>query len=891
MMADNHKFLYSIVIAVYNVGNYLEETINSVLEQSIGFKDNIQLILVNDGSTDNSSEVCLKYAKKYPENIFYKQQKNGGVSKARNLGLTIVEGKYVNFLDGDDLLDKDALKYITEFFEQNKENIDLVAIPLKLFGKVTWDHPLQYKFYKTRIVDINKEYNAIQLSSSSAFIKVEAIKGRKFDETLKYAEDAKLLTQIILDKQKYGIVKEAIYHYRKRDDESSATQRGPKDKDWYLDYLDKFSLETLEYTFKKLKNVPDYVQYLVMYDIQWRLNVKDASDVLNEKERELFFIKLKSVLKYISFTMLYSQKKLNIHRRNFLYHLKYDNTHSEEYSLHFTNDDVVLKNHWGSTVCSLKEQKPVIELLYEDKNEIIIAGNLGSYFDKSQFDIVAKLNGQDIKVNEIDRKTHNIYTVNHLVKAYKGFEIRIPFSKVNENSVVELFLSVDNHAVPVELKFEKFSKLNVKKEMNYTALNKHIVSYANGKIRLRRTEKKKVLKLELQYLKQIKLKKMKDIKTFGFRVLWLFMYLFKTKNIWIFMDRQDKADDNAEHLFKYVQSQKNKKIKSYFIIKKGSTDYKRLKKIGKVVPYRSWKHKLLFLLSDKLISSHCDNWVINPFFDRKKVYSNLYTFDFIFLQHGIVKENLSSWLNRYNNDIRRIVASSPLEYNEFFEGDYNFNEENIALTGLARYDNLKKNEDNNSKQILIMPTWRKDLVPPKDQVKGERPYNKAFKHSEYFKRYNNLINNKNLIEAAKKAGYKIMFVPHPDMQTQLKDFDENDYVMFTDYKTSYQSYFNQSNLLITDYSSVFFDFAYMKKPVIYYQFDQGEYHYKAGYFDYDSMGFGKIVKGESDIINSIIEYIKNDCKIEEKYKKRIEKFYKYNDANNSKRIYENIIGI
>ncbi|QDK67001.1 glycosyltransferase [Bacillus halotolerans] len=230
MMADNHKFLYSIVIAVYNVGNYLEETINSILEQSIGFKDNIQLILVNDGSTDNSGEVCLKYAKKYPENIFYKQQKNGGVSKARNLGLTNVEGKYVNFLDGDDLLDKDALKYITEFFEKNKENIDLVAIPLKLFGKVNWDHPLQYKFYKTRIVDINKEYNAIQLSSSSAFIKVEAIKGRKFDETLKYAEDAKLLTQIILDKQKYGIVKEAIYHYRKRDDESSATQRGLKIK-------------------------------------------------------------------------------------------------------------------------------------------------------------------------------------------------------------------------------------------------------------------------------------------------------------------------------------------------------------------------------------------------------------------------------------------------------------------------------------------------------------------------------------------------------------------------------------------------------------------------------------------------------------------------------------
>ncbi|WP_311998844.1 CDP-glycerol glycerophosphotransferase family protein, partial [Bacillus subtilis] len=89
----------------------------------------------------------------------------------------------------------------------------------------------------------------------------------------------------------------------------------------------------------------------------------------------------------------------------------------------------------------------------------------------------------------------------------------------------------------------------------------------------------------------------------------------------------------------------------------------------------------------------------------------------------------------------------------------------------------------------------------------------------------------------------------------------------------------------------FFDFAYMKKPVIYYQFDQGEYHYKAGNFDYNNMGFGKIVKSETEIISTTIEYIKNDCKIEETYKKRIEKFYKYNDANNSKRIYENILEI
>ena len=86
------KFKISVIIPIYNVGNYLEETIMSVVKQSIGFK-NIQLILVNDGSTDNSEDVCLKFKNMYPNNVIYIKQKNSGVSVARNNGL-----KYAEFL-------------------------------------------------------------------------------------------------------------------------------------------------------------------------------------------------------------------------------------------------------------------------------------------------------------------------------------------------------------------------------------------------------------------------------------------------------------------------------------------------------------------------------------------------------------------------------------------------------------------------------------------------------------------------------------------------------------------------------------------------------------------------------------------------------------------------
>ena len=99
--------------------------------------------------------------------------------------------------------------------------------------------------------------------------------------------------------------------------------------------------------------------------------------------------------------------------------------------------------------------------------------------------------------------------------------------------------------------------------------------------------------------------------------------------------------------------------------------------------------------------------------------------------------------------------------------------------------------------------------------------------------------------------------------------------------------FNYSSLLITDYSSVFFDFAYLKKPVIYFQ--SNEYHYTEGYFDYETMGFGDVISSNECLIDKIKFYLSVNCKMEEKYQERVDKFYKYFDKNNSKRVYEWIL--
>ena len=113
------------------------------------------MILVNDGSNDGSGKICRNFEEKYPDNIQYLEQINKGVSAARNLGARYAKGKYINFLDSDDIWCENAFGDVWDFFEKNNEAIDLVNCPQFFFEAKKGKHALSYKFEKgSRIIDI-----------------------------------------------------------------------------------------------------------------------------------------------------------------------------------------------------------------------------------------------------------------------------------------------------------------------------------------------------------------------------------------------------------------------------------------------------------------------------------------------------------------------------------------------------------------------------------------------------------------------------------------------------------------------------------------------------------------------------------------------------------------
>ena len=367
----------------------------------------------------------------------------------------------------------------------------------------------------------------------------------------------------------------------------------------------------------------------------------------------------------------------------------------------------------------------------------------------------------------------------------------------------------------------------------------------------------------------------------------------KNNKLWLICDKKDQAGDNGEYFFRYLNHIKPKGIDFFFIIIKNCSDYKRLKKYKNVIDLNSSKHLNLFLKADKIISSISDSWVTNPFGEDGKYICDLFNFDFIYLQNGIIKDDLSPYFNRIKKNFYLLIASSKKELNSFLNSKYGYNENNVALTGLSRFDNLKKisKKINKERIILLYPTWRLYIKGTINLVTHESIETESFRNTTYFKFYNNLINDEKLLYNMKQSHYKGIFCIHQNFLSQLRYFKKNKIFKFRK-KCDTQELLAKSSLLITDYSSIFFDFGYIRKPVLYTHFDYEEYrknHFHQGYFDYERDGFGPICYNIECSINTIISFINNKCLLKKMYLKKIKKFFYFFDEHNNRRIFNAIV--
>src|SRR5699024_926818 len=250
----------------------------------------------------------------------------------------------------------------------------------------------------------------------------------------------------------------------------------------------------------------------------------------------------------------------------------------------------------------------------------------------------------------------------------------------------------------------------------------------------------------------------------------------------------------------------------------------------------------------------------------------------IFLQHGILgAKNMAAFYGKSSQQFESdmILVSSEKEKRIATE-DLGYSDEEVAITGLSRFDSLLKNDIKPKRQLLIIPTWREWLL--REDI---------FLESEYLERYRELVYHPKLKELSNIYDFELVFCLHPNMQKFTHVFADSSYRIINQGDVSVQELLKESMMMITDYSSVAFDFSLLEKPIVYYQFDRDRFLGKNGsHIDLDHELPGDIVFEASDVIQKVEDYAENNFKMLEENKYKAATFYRYKDQNACERIFK-----
>ena len=874
------KFLFSVIVPIYNTGDYLRQTLDSVINQTIGFADNIQLILINDGSIDSSGMICKEYRDRYPRNVVYISQGNAGVSVARNVGIGHIEGRYVNFLDGDDLWSKDVFASVKDFIHKNA-NIGVVALPVRFIEAKAGEHPLNYKFTCERIVDIDKEPWNILSCVSNTFIRNDLLSGLSFDPELKSGEDALFSLQCVLRSGTYGLVcrPNSYYCYRKREAMDSATNCNTRRRDYFYVTLDKLYDGVIRDSLEKHNVVHPYIQYLLLYEMSYRIRTVQERTCLSKDEWIAYSSRLQSYLKYIDNSVIIGSRFWwPDHKLHALY-CKY----GDKISQWFSADKNGVRFCRTYNVANKLNLSIVLKVFDVHRGMMTIAGSYSSYYNYIG-NVEFILNGKCISPEVEVLPGSNACVLGVKAKPRLMFKVKLPANNFKQFSV-RIAISGGN-CIPLKLLTSETSHFSSPNNRTYisegNAYYHRLYDIVRGRMWGRQRLKNLLCRLRWNFRDG-------KIKYEICRILVLMLKLFKRKEIWIFSDRFDKADDNGEFLFRYLLSLKNSDVDAYYMIGRSTTDFKRISKYGKVLDPQSYWYRVKFLLADKIISSQFDAVITNPFLLEAGRICDLFRHKFIFLAHGIHKDDISGLLNIATRPVALLTTTVKGEFDAIKKGKFLYDEQNIKLTGMPRYDLL---ENKPTKLVVIMPTWRRTLSGAIDSKTRARAYNPTFKDSSYFSFWQRLIANEKICSRMREQGYRGLFVIHPCHQANAIDFVGNDVFDVIDGFANYTKLKSEASLMVTDYSSAVFEYSYLKKPIVYVQADRDEFYghhtYVPGFFDYKRDGFGPVTESYEETVAAIVNYIDSNCRMERKYLVRVDSFFTFKDRNNCSRVYDAI---
>lgn len=882
--------LISLIVSMYGVEQYLHAFLKSLDAQG-GMLQEVELIFVDDGSPDRSAEIAADWLALRTVNGRLVRKPNGGLSSARNRGIAESNGIWVSFPDPDDVLGDRYLEILSEILRSADECVTAVAANIlmldDLTGAIADRHPLRKVFGSgTRLIALADEPQAVKLQAASTFFRRGVIVGMglEFDHRIRpNFEDGAFMCryQAGFEIPTLLVAAEARYFYRQRADGNSLVGSSWSKTEKYIDLPRYGWLETLRSIADETGRVPEWAQYIVLYDMHWYfrhdLRIHTPTRGVTAEVGREFLDLVRATLAYIAAEVILG------------YRITVFDLQSRVSLLALRGEQLPLS---PVHIWRMDRFKPLLQLKYyfiaARPQEEFLAGRTAVEPVHAKDRAVVYF-GQVVMHERIlwlpALESLRVLLDGRIAQLAYG-PPPMPALTVSREDLRKRFPS--GARVQLSLALPAASSAAPTASVSNDALLPHIA-------RLGALWRRRRAQLIRFFNGRSRLVRYPVARW----TLWRSRHGTEAQafhRAWVFMDRDTQAQDNSEHLYRWV-SQNQPEVNAWFVLRKESSDWDRLEREGfRLVAFGTIRHRILLKNAEHLISSHIDHYVVHPW-DIKLYGSEQWSYSF--LQHGVTKDDISRWLT--GKPIAMMVAAASSEYDAFV-GDgtpYVLTAKETRLTGFPRHDALlakAKRFAETRDTILIMPTWREYLMMSEAQEGNHRELVADFAESEYVRAWGAFLSNPELVAYAKRTGARLAFVPHPNLEAHVGNLYLPDDVEIWTYATSdVQESIARARVLVTDYSSLAFEAAYIGTPVVYFQFDHDEFFrrhpHRPGYFSYFDDGFGPVVTTVTDAATSTIEMLEGTSDAARSYAARAVAFFPPRDGANCERTYEAIRAI
>lgn len=864
------KYKVSVIVPVYNVSEYLEECLDSLLAQTMN-KDEMEILLINDGSTDNSFEICQRYAEEHSVfKLFTKD--NEGLSATRNFGIKHAQGKYMMYIDSDDMFSPETVKEVTSFFDKHYDEVDLVTYldqPYKFGEKMNVHYRYKY-MNKSAIYDLNKFPYISQTRVNICVKNME--ENHYFDTTPGFRlEDQEYCSKVLKRTQKIGFCNKGEYMYNRSNDGSIVANY------FFAYYIFESSLAYFERLFDEFEGaVPKYYQAMYMNDLQWKHNENKLYPYhYSPEEFDKAMGRIKSMLARVDADVIYNHPQLDNFNKHYWLSLK-PNIHPAV----IADEDGVTIYADGKNIYSRAEFELIMHKVRVIGDEVkfmaFLKTPIYSYLsDKAQIMVIENDDETSAKELEVFESVHSYYKSDTKTCNFYAF-----YYHCNINEVNNFKFKVSLDGIEYDTKYWC---------MPVAVFNKDISSYVRGNCKL--TLEGNVVSLEKLTDEEIEEFEIEQNEIYNghnsvYELRRDAMEHRKNHRVWLYYDLYTVEKDNG--YFQFINDfEHDDGIERYYVYDREFSEIEHLftkEQKRYLVKFGSYMHKMLYVSAEMFLTAFYGFSTISPFANEAEEgkYLDIIKARTVYLQHGVLHANLKTRNHAERCRADKIVVSSEFEKNNYIQ-NYGYEEDDMVCTGMARYDHIDRNRPSVNK-ILFAPSWRQYLTVVQSGAKWDLLESKLLK-SDYYIKFMEFLSSEELHRILEENDLYLDVKLHPIIKDAKNLFNiECDRICLADETVDLEDY----KIFITDFSSFVFDFVYLNRPILYFvpdmeQFKSGMNHYRELDLPFED-AFGHLVLEAEDAVNEVRRIVDNKYEAEPVYRQRMENFF-YDEENYAEALY------